>query len=197
MTAERNPAQWSAERNPAVIDRRNDRKSTAVIDRRYNQGGQHMKQEFNSRLQRLKWLFTDCPVYFLTVCTEARRSILANMEIHDSFRAFAGRADEYDVLVGSYVLMPDHAHFFAAFGPKSPTLSVWMKSWKNALSKTLRQMNILSPHWQKDFFDHVMRSEESYGQKWLYVRDNPVRADLVKRWEDWPYQGEIHQLRGL
>ena len=166
---------------------------TAVIDRRYKK----MDKEFNPRLQRLKWLFTDCPVYYLTVCTEARRSILANEEIHESFKKFADRAVEYEVLVGSYVLMPDHAHFFAAFGPKSPTLSLWMKSWKNALSKTLRGMNILSPHWQKDFFDHVMRSEESYGQKWIYVRDNPVRAGLVKRWEDWPYQGEIHQLRVL
>jgi hypothetical protein len=58
-------------------------------------------------------------------------------------------------------------------------------------------MKILSPHWEKDFFDHVMRSEESYEQKWLYVRENPVRAGLVKRWEDWSYQGEIHHLTVL
>jgi len=156
-----------------------------------------MKREFKPRLQRLKWLFTDCPVYYLTVCTEPRRSILANEEIHDSFITFADRAEEYKVFVGRYVLMPDHTHFFVAFTPKSPTLSMWMKSWKNALSKTLRRMNILSPHWEKDFFDHVMRSRESYEQKWLYVRENPVRAGLVKRWEDWPYQGEIHHLTVL
>ena len=39
-------------------------------------------------------------------------------------------------------------------------------------------------------FDHVLRSEESYGEKWLYVRDNPVRAGLVDDASDWPYQGE-------
>lgn len=34
--------------------------------------------------------------------------------------------------------------------------------------------------WQREFFDHVLRSVESYGQKWDYVKENPVRAGLVK-----------------
>ena len=42
---------------------------------------------------------------------------------------------------------------------------------------------------KKDFFDHVLRSEESYQEKWRYVRQNPVRARLVKRWRDWPFGG--------
>ena len=45
--------------------------------------------------------------------------------------------------------------------------------------------------WEEGFFDHVLRSDESYSQKWNYVRENPVRAGLVKSVEDWPYQGEI------
>src|SRR5689334_23728799 len=71
-------------------------------------------------------------------------------------------------------------------------LSEWMKSLKNSLSKTFRSQNIPAPHWQKGFFDHVMRSEESYSEKWLYVTENPIRKKLVKHSEDWPYQGEIY-----
>ena len=74
-------------------------------------------------------------------------------------------------------------------------LSEWMKSLKNSLSKTLRGMNVPAPHWQKGFFDHVMRSEESYSEKWLYVAGNPVRKHLVPRPDDWPYQGEIYPLQ--
>jgi putative transposase len=70
-----------------------------------------------------------------------------------------------------------------------------MKSLKSSLSKTLREMTIPAPHWQKGFFDHVMRSEESYSQKWLYVVENPVRARLAERTNDWPYQGEIYPLQ--
>jgi REP element-mobilizing transposase RayT len=165
----------------------------AVIDRRYNS----MKRKYKPRLKRLKWLFSDHPVYYITVCTEPRRSILANIEIHDSFKVFAERAKGYKVLVGRYVIMPDHAHFFAAFPPNSPSVSQWMKSWKNALSKTLRHMQIAAQHWEKNFFDHVMRSADSYDEKWEYVRQNPVRAGLTKRPEDWPYQGEINHLTAL
>ena len=74
-------------------------------------------------------------------------------------------------------------------------LSEWMKSLKNSLSKTLRGMNVPAPHWQKGFFDHVMRSEESYSEKWLYVAENPLRKKLAVRPEDWPYQGEIYPLQ--
>jgi REP element-mobilizing transposase RayT len=154
-----------------------------------------MAESFKPRLARLKWLYTDCPIYYLTACTLNRQAVLANPQIHESFVTFAQRATNWQVLVGRYVIMPDHVHFFAAFSPVSPALSTWMKSWKNSLSKTLRQMSVPPGHWQKDSFDHVLRSAESYAQKWVYVRDNPVRAGLVKRWEDWPYQGEIHPLR--
>jgi len=43
-------------------------------------------------------------------------------------------------------------------------------------------------------FDHLIRSTESYVQKWDYVRENPVRAGLVSRREDWPFQGEIVEI---
>lgn len=126
-----------------------------------------MPKAFKPRLRRLQRLFTDCPVYYLTVCTQNRRRVLANPELHASFVCFAHQAAARGVFVGRYVLLPDHTHFFAAFTPDSPSLSRWMKSWKNALSKTLRRSGVRAPHWQKGFFDHVMRSEESYEKKWL------------------------------
>src|SRR6267378_2055298 len=73
-------------------------------------------------------------------------------------------------------------------------LANWMKSMKNSLSKTLRSRKVPVPHWQKTFFDHVLRSSESYSEKWEYVCENPVRAGLVQRADDWPFQGEIFSL---
>ena len=96
--------------------------------------------------------------------------------------------------MGRYVLMPNHLHLFVALSPVACPLQDWMKSLKNALSKALRRRGIESPHWQKGFFDHVLRSQWSYGEKWTYVQFNPVRAGLVTRAEEWPYQGEIGPL---
>ena len=45
--------------------------------------------------------------------------------------------------------------------------------------------------WQPGFFDRILRSQESYAEKWNYVREKPVRAGLVQTAHDWPYQGEI------
>jgi REP element-mobilizing transposase RayT len=145
---------------------------------------------------RLRWLFTEYPIYYLTACSYSRRPILARPDVHDSFIRFGLRATEYGVTVGRYVIMPDHVHLFAGFGPGSLSVSAWMKSFKNAISKTLKRATFPGPHWQKGFFDHVIRSEESYDQKWLYVRDNPVRAGLVQSAEDWLYAGELSTLHG-
>ncbi len=40
-----------------------------------------------------------------------------------------------------------------------------------------------------------MRSGEKYHEKWLYVRENPVRAGLVGDVEHWVFQGELNVLR--
>jgi putative transposase len=57
-----------------------------------------------------------------------------------------------------------------------------------------RELGIRQPVWQEEFFDHVLRSDESYSEKWDYVRQNPVRVGLVADADDWPWQGEIELL---
>jgi REP element-mobilizing transposase RayT len=144
--------------------------------------------------QRLQWLFTEYPIYYVTACTHNRRPILDRPAVHEAFIQFGLCGVNYGVWVGRYVIMPDHIHLFVGFGPESISLSDWMKSFKNAISKTLKNATFRPPHWEKGFFDHVIRSSESYEKKWLYVRNNPVRAGLVRLAEDWPYAGEISEL---
>jgi putative transposase len=145
------------------------------------------------RLSRLDRIYTEALFYFLTFCTHQRRPILAREEVHDAFKAFALAATSRDILVGRYVIMPDHFHLFAAF-PETASLGLWMKSLKNYLSSTLRKLGIEASHWQKGYFDHLMRSEDSYGSKWEYVSHNPVRHKLVVEASQWPFQGEIVPL---
>ena len=58
---------------------------------------------------------------------------------------------------------------------------------KRAISVRLESPKL----WQPGFFDHILRSDESYGERWTYIHENPVRAGLVESAGDWPYQGEI------
>ena len=146
------------------------------------------------RLSRLNWVYDEHPVYFVTSCTHAKRPLLNNTKSHEVFVEFCKSALNRRVHVGKYVLMPDHFHLFVCFGIGAPSLSTWMKSLKNYLSKHWRAQNLGSPHWQKGYFDHVIRNEESHSEKWSYVRDNPVRANLAQNPESWPFAGEISRL---
>lgn len=130
--------------------------------------------------------------YFVTFNTRNRQSLLATRSVHDGFVAFCEYGlDAYGVGVGRYVLMPDHGHLFVELPPYGPTLSNWVGQLKRRLRK---QLSCSNP-WQEGFFDHLLRSGESYAQKWEYVRQNPVRAGLCDAPEDWPWQGEIVPIR--
>lgn len=170
----------------AVCDRRMDNETGAHRDAATEQS---LKKP---RLRRLDRIFTDAPVYFVTACTLHRRPILHGELFHDAFRSFCVNSPQHGVWVGRYVLMPDHLHLFVSVVEIS--LSNWGKSLKNTLLKTLRSVGCDAPHWQKGFFDHLLRSGESYSQKWDYVRENPVRGGLVESAEYWPFAGEIHDL---
>jgi len=152
-------------------------------------------RKYPRRPARLEWLFQNVrPFYFVTFNTYKRLPILAQPEVHQTFCLFCRRAEERNVAVGRYVLMPDHVHLFVALPPEGITLAHWVQALKSITGKKLLEFGFSKPHWQEGFFDHVLRNDESYSQQWDYVRMNPVRAGLRKTPDDWPYQGEIMRL---
>jgi putative transposase len=150
------------------------------------------------RPRRLDRIFSRAPLYFVTFCTRDRQKIDDLRRLAAVFRDYCTRAGgEHNVAVGRYVIMPNHVHFFVRGNPDF-VLSSWVGGLKRAMSVAgLNQSQAIrlpiqrKSLWQPGFFDHVLRNDESYAQKWEYVRENPVRAGLVAEWHEWPYQGEI------
>jgi putative transposase len=161
---------------------------------------------------RLPWVFQkyDPPLYFVTMCTEGRRKLLANERVHRRLVEYGERGGARGAGLGRYVIMADHIHLFVR-GALDFRLGVWVRGLKRvvaaavlggrnsiqrdqinaaetAASTTLGKRNTL---WQRGFFDHVIRNSESYAQKWNYLRENPVRDGLVRVAEEWAFQGEI------
>lgn len=109
---------------------------------------------------------------------------------HDAFLQYTRRAIiEFNVAVGRYVILPDHVHLFV-MGRPGFLLGTWVGGLKRAISTTLGY-SAARPLWQPGFFDHLLRGDESYAQKWEYVRGNPVRHGLVSSADDWKFQGEV------
>jgi REP element-mobilizing transposase RayT len=93
--------------------------------------------------------------------------------------------------------MPDHVHFFTTpFLDAGQNVSDLVRSFKVFTARRISILGYQLPIWQREFFDHVLRSGESYSSKWEYVRENPVRAGLTPRWDEWPHQGEIFEIPG-
>jgi hypothetical protein len=41
--------------------------------------------------------------------------------------------------------------------------------------------------WPENFFDHRLRGSDPLDEKAAYIRENPTRAGLVQKAEDWPW----------
>ena len=132
-------------------------------------------------------------IVYVTVCTKARKPILAD-DVACTLLLEAWRAAEA-WLVGRYVIMPEHVHLFCAPAAyETLPLESWMAFWKSYAARRWPRPSE-SPVWQRHFWDTQLRRSESYDQKWQYVVENPVRAGLVARSCDWPYQGEMNILQ--
>ena len=154
----------------------------------------------------------DPPLFFVTLCAARRRKVLASGHAHAAFVSYAKKGRDHNVAVGRYVTMPDHIHLFVT-GDHEFDLGMWVRGLKRcvaaavtggrhgkhsaaetAAATSFSPLGKLQPFWQRGFFDHLIRNTESYADKWDYVQENPVRAELVRTTADWPFQGEIVEI---
>ena len=81
--------------------------------------------------------------------------------------------------VNLLLLMPDHLHAIMSFSPQAD-MQKSITDWKRytCISGGIE--------WQRDFFDHRLRKDESYLEKAQYIRINPVRAGFIDSPDKWP-----------
>ncbi|MBF8296112.1 MAG: hypothetical protein HW389_2657, partial [Bacteroidetes bacterium] len=131
-------------------------------------------------------------IIFVTACTNRRKPILCAEDTYQEILHAWREADAW--LVGRYLVMPDHVHFFCAPAKEEfPELRKWVQYWKAIASFSWPRSNE-QPVWQRSFWDTQLRDGASYERRWEYVRQNPVRKGFVKTTEEWPYQGEMNKL---
>jgi putative transposase len=133
------------------------------------------------------------PLYFVTATSWQRQTFLAQASVHETFIRHAKQIEMRGIAIGRYVIMPDHIHLFVRIGNEL-SLSTMMRLLKQDITRALRVRSPDLRVWQPGFFDHLLRSDESYARKWDYVRMNPVRKNLVVLSEEWPYQGEVVRI---
>ena len=125
-------------------------------------------------------------LYFITVGCRPRG---LNQLCHPQTASVIFESARYRQDAGTWfarllLLMPDHLHALIAFPPQQSMTTV-VQQWKGRLA---RQTAV---RWQRGFFEHRLRDPDSWEEKAHYIRQNPVRADLIKEYENWPYFLEL------
>ena len=124
----------------------------------------------------------DDAIFFVTICCASRGS---NQLCLDSVASQIWESIEFRQARGNWfvhlwLLMPDHLHALISF-PRTKVPSKVMANWKEIIAKKT------AVKWQRDFFDHRLRSDESHEEKAFYIRQNPVRKGLVAGADDWTF----------
>ena len=128
------------------------------------------------------WVDPETSDYFITICCQ-RRGVnqLCLPGVGDALlsaaRVYHQQRKWFPAVL---LLMPDHLHMLVGFGREHEMTKV-VSDWKRY---TARQHKIA---WQRDFFEHRLRSTESVKEKAAYILQNPVRGGLAREEAEWPF----------
>ncbi len=139
---------------------------------------------------------THSVIYFVTACCANRRKIfVAPLSVGIALHSLIKCTDASDWNVPQICFMPDHVHLMLLpMREREQRLSNVMQRWKSSTKQRLNAAGIEGDIWQREFFDRLLRSNESLTDKWRYVEMNPVRAGLCSVPEDYPYLGTPEQI---
>ncbi len=129
--------------------------------------------------------------FFITICCQARG--VNQLCILETASRLIEDATHYHRqgtwFLHTFLLMPDHLHMIAAF-PRDKVIAAVVRNWKRL---TARSAGI---EWQKNFFDHRLRSKDELQAKTDYIQQNPIRLGLVQHADDWPHFVDYRALEG-
>ncbi len=143
------------------------------------------KRRKNIRLPRESYEVSS-QIFSITICTKDRRRLFNNKTwarlILTSLETgpFGKNTELY-----AYCLMPDHFHILLT--PIDTNLIDLINGLKSFTANLLRKNGLIEPSWQRGFYDHALRKEEDLRTVAEYIVNNPVRANLVENWVDYPF----------
>ena len=146
--------------------------------------------------------------YFVTICTQNRECLFGGvvdgeMRLNDVGRVvqivWNGLSERFpNVELDAFVVMPNHVHGIlvivgagqalpvkgaASSAPTGSVSSTLMKLLRTFKSISAIQVNRLlsssgQPFWQRNYYEHIIRNEESLNRIREYIATNPLRWEL-------------------
>jgi putative transposase len=134
--------------------------------------------------------------YFVTLCTADKRPLFKDAEIARFIideMEFMRNRDE--IVLYCFCIMPDHVHMLLSLSKGyQKSLINWVSAFKRYSAKIARKSCGVKQLWQNNFYDHVVRRDESLIKVVEYIVNNPVRKGLVREWKKYPYSRIVDPL---
>lgn len=139
-------------------------------------------------MSKIKRHFEDGYPYLITTVTHKREPIFSverNCKIFLVALEFFKLTLDYKIF--AYCLMPDHLHIILQPAGKYD-LSYIMRMIKGNFARKFNLMHGKQGKvWQERFYDTGIRSIDMLLQKIEYIHNNPVRAGIVSRPDQYPF----------
>jgi putative transposase len=127
-------------------------------------------------------------VYFVTICTDGAERYFSNPSISRTLAADLEFRAKDQIILYCYCIMPDHLHLLFSFHEKyTGTLQNWVSAFKRFGIKEVNKKFGIRIKWQRNFYEHVVRSDESLESIGNYILNNPVRKGMADSWEDYEF----------
>lgn len=120
-------------------------------------------------------------------CCALKHPLVAQ-KVEDALLQFDG--DRYKLI--TWCIMPNHVHVLIE--PKLE-LGKIVQSWKSFTGRWAKQRSaelelgvpIDKPFWMREYWDRYIRHKQHLNNVIEYINQNPVKAGLCLKPEDWPY----------
>ncbi len=145
----------------------------------------------NSRLEPNAYQLVNA-VYFITIRAYGRASPFTNAGLNQCLIETLHEEEiRHNCSVYTYCLMPDHLHFLVSPQREGASVLRFTDAYKGKTTNRSWSHGWKGRLWQPRYFDHMGRREESLVAISEYILNNPVRAGLAGRPEEWQWSGYI------
>jgi putative transposase len=127
--------------------------------------------------------YIDGGTWFFTVNLKDRRSDLLVRQIDLLRRSIAQVKHRKPFDIHAWVVLPEHMHCLWTLPENDSDFS---GRWRDIKKRFTREL-AASGTWQPRFWEHTIRDAQDYRRHIDYIYINPVKHELVKRVQDWPF----------
>ncbi|MBI4871978.1 MAG: transposase [Candidatus Riflebacteria bacterium] len=126
----------------------------------------------------------------MTIVARERRPVFDDCLAREAVAVLREHGSKRGAAVFGFCIMPEHVHLVVQPGPGCDLVR-FVGEYKNLVQRAWWAQGHSGLLWQRGFYDHFLRGEESLEGVVAYVLNNPVRRGLASDWREYAWCGSL------